>query len=113
MTQSQFVKYRFKATVSRNHIAWQFGLQIWAYVGSTTVGLLPFTACRRGNRKDMVIATKVRWFMSGMVPNPKQPNAHGLSRKHILDSVEGSLKRLQTDYIDLYQVLQKSKSFTH
>ena len=39
-----------------------------------------------------------------MVPDPKKSNAHGLSRKHILDAVEGSLKRLQNDYIDLYQV---------
>jgi len=50
------------------------------------------------NRDDFVIATKVRFqFGSG-------PNDNGLSRKHILAAVEGSLKRLQTDYIDLYQV---------
>lgn len=47
-------------------------------------------------RHDLVIATKVR-FGSGL-------NKRGLSRKHILDSVEGSLRRLQTDYLDLYQL---------
>jgi aryl-alcohol dehydrogenase-like predicted oxidoreductase len=47
-------------------------------------------------RQEVVIATKVR-FGSGL-------NQRGLSRKHILNSVEGSLKRLRTDYIDLYQV---------
>jgi aryl-alcohol dehydrogenase-like predicted oxidoreductase len=45
------------------------------------------------NRHDFVIATKVR-FGSGL-------NRRGLGRKHILDAVEGSLRRLKTDYIDL------------
>jgi aryl-alcohol dehydrogenase-like predicted oxidoreductase len=49
-------------------------------------------------RDDLVIATKVRFPMGG------GPNDLGLSRKHILSSVESSLRRLQTDYIDLYQV---------
>ena len=60
---------------------------------------------RRGNRKDMIIGTKVRLYKEDIFnPDPKQPNSHGLSRKHILEAVEWSLKRLQTDYIDLYQV---------
>jgi aryl-alcohol dehydrogenase-like predicted oxidoreductase len=49
-------------------------------------------------RDDFVIATKVRF------PMGKGPNDYGLSRKHILSAVEASLKRLQTDFIDLYQV---------
>lgn len=49
-------------------------------------------------RADVIIATKVRFGMSEDV------NAVGLSRKHILDGVDASLKRLGTDYIDLYQV---------
>ncbi len=53
---------------------------------------------RRQQRDDLVIATKVRF------PMGTGPNDLGLSRKHILSSVEASLKRLQTDYIDLYQV---------
>ncbi len=48
-------------------------------------------------RKDLVIATKLYWPMSD------NPNDKGLSRKHIVDSVHGSLQRLRSDYIDLYQ----------
>ncbi|MCL6633856.1 MAG: aldo/keto reductase [Alicyclobacillus herbarius] len=49
-------------------------------------------------RSDYVIATKVRFSMG------KAANDVGLSRKHIFDAVEASLRRLKTDYIDLYQV---------
>jgi aryl-alcohol dehydrogenase-like predicted oxidoreductase len=49
-------------------------------------------------RDDFVIATKVRF------PMGDGPNDYGLSRKHIMSAVDESLRRLQTDYIDLYQV---------
>ena len=49
-------------------------------------------------RKDVVIATK---FYSEMGPGP---NDRGASRGHIVDSVQSSLERLQTDHIDLYQI---------
>jgi aryl-alcohol dehydrogenase-like predicted oxidoreductase len=49
-------------------------------------------------REDVVIATKVFGEMG------KGPNDRGASRGHIMDSVKGSLKRLQTDHIDLYQI---------
>jgi aryl-alcohol dehydrogenase-like predicted oxidoreductase len=49
-------------------------------------------------RDDLVIATKVRF------PMGEGPNEVGLSRKHILSGVEASLRRLGTDYLDLYQV---------
>jgi aryl-alcohol dehydrogenase-like predicted oxidoreductase len=49
-------------------------------------------------RKDVVIATKVFGEMS------PTPNDRGASRGHIMDSVHGSLERLQTDHIDLYQI---------
>ena len=52
----------------------------------------------KGKRDRVVLATKVRGRMSD------NPNEVGLSRKHIYDQVNGSLKRLQTDYIDLYQI---------
>jgi len=49
-------------------------------------------------RKEAVVATKVRGRMG------KGPNDVGLSRQHILESCDASLKRLGTDHIDLYQV---------
>ena len=49
-------------------------------------------------RDEVIIATKVYQPMS------KDPNDRGLSRKHIMDSIDRSLKRLDTDYIDLYQI---------
>ena len=49
-------------------------------------------------RQDLVLATKVRGEMGS------GPNDQGLSRVHIMNAVEDSLNRLQTDYIDLYQV---------
>lgn len=50
---------------------------------------------RSGKREQVVIATKVG--------KPMGPDKKGLSRKYITQAVEDSLKRLQTDYIDLYQ----------
>jgi aryl-alcohol dehydrogenase-like predicted oxidoreductase len=50
------------------------------------------------NRDELVIATKVRGKMG------EGPNDAGLSRKHIMQQVELSLKRLKTDFIDLYQI---------
>jgi len=49
----------------------------------------------RGNRAGIVIATKVGWETAA--------RGKGLSRAHILQEVDASLGRLQTDYIDLYQ----------
>jgi len=51
----------------------------------------------RGNRSQMIIATKVRGQMG------PGPNDQGLSRKHIFDACDASLRRLQSDTIDLYQ----------
>jgi len=51
-----------------------------------------------GRRHDVVIATKCSGAMSS------KPWDRGASRKHILDAVEGSLRRLRTDYVDLYQI---------
>lgn len=49
-------------------------------------------------REGLEIFTKVFW-----PTGPGGHNDHGLSRKHILESIDGSLRRLGTDYVDLYQ----------
>jgi 1-deoxyxylulose-5-phosphate synthase len=51
-----------------------------------------------GRRNDYIIATKCFWPMG-----PKPWN-QGMSRKHILDAIDASLRRLRTDYVDLYQL---------
>lgn len=55
-------------------------------------------ALANGRRQNIVLATKVHFPMSD------DPNDRGNSRRHILQSVEQSLQRLQTDWIDLYQI---------
>ncbi len=52
----------------------------------------------KGNRDKVLLATKVAGTMG------EGPNQHGVSRKHIMEQVEISLRKLQTDYLDLYQI---------
>ena len=51
-----------------------------------------------GKRHDFVVATKCYGVMS------HRPWDRGTSRKHVLDAIDGSLRRLRTDYVDLYQL---------
>lgn len=66
-------------------------------VGSTEV-IVGNWLKQRGARDRIVLATKCRGAMG------PGPNDEGLSREHIISACEASLKRLQTDHIDLYQV---------
>ncbi len=54
---------------------------------------------RNGKRQQIVLATKVHGTM-----DDDDPNAFGNCRRHIIEQCEASLRRLQTDYIDLYQI---------
>ena len=56
-------------------------------------------------RQSLEIFTKVYW-----PTGPGGANDSGLSRKHILESIDGSLERLQTDYVDLYQAHRYDRS---
>ena len=65
---------------------------------NTAAELVLGKALEGQRRESLEIFTKV-YFPTG----PMGPNDTGLSRKHIMDSINGSLKRLGTDYVDLYQ----------
>jgi aryl-alcohol dehydrogenase-like predicted oxidoreductase len=70
---------------------------VWApgHAGGESEAIIGKWLKRSGRRNDVIIATKVGMEMA--------PDKKGLSRAHIMRSVEDSLGRLQTDYIDLYQ----------
>jgi aryl-alcohol dehydrogenase-like predicted oxidoreductase len=58
-------------------------------------------AALKGERRESLeVFTKVYWPVG---PDPKGKNDTGLSRKHILEGIDGSLRRLQMDHVDLYQ----------
>ena len=65
------------------------------HVGGESETIIGKWLKRSGNRDNVVVMTKVGWEMG--------PEQKGLSRAHILRSAEDSLRRLQTDRIDLYQ----------
>ncbi|MFJ6327242.1 MULTISPECIES: aldo/keto reductase [unclassified Rhizobium] len=68
-----------------------------AYTGGTSEAWLGEFIAERGVRDDAVITTKFTMNLTA-----QSPNAAGNGRKNILRAVEGSLKRLNTDHIDLY-----------
>src|SRR5499433_1382595 len=67
-----------------------------AYAGTRAEAVLG-RALAGERREGLEIFTKVFW------PTGPGRNDRGLGRKHIMESINGSLKRLQTDYVDLYQ----------
>jgi aryl-alcohol dehydrogenase-like predicted oxidoreductase len=77
-----------------------------SYVGKTEEILGRWLASRN-NREKVILATKVHGRMW------EGPDGAGLGRAHILKAVEASLKRLQTDFIDLYQTHQLDPDTPH
>jgi aryl-alcohol dehydrogenase-like predicted oxidoreductase len=67
-----------------------------AYAGTRAEEVLG-RALKGQRREGLEIFSKVYW------PTGQGPNDRGLSRKHITESIDGTLRRLQTDYVDLYQ----------
>ena len=82
--------------------AWEAGINFFdtanVYSGGTSEEILGTVLKELAPRDELVIATKVHGEMR------KGPNGHGLSRKAILAEIDNSLQRLQTDYVDLYQI---------
>ncbi len=77
---------------------------VYAYGQSETILGQALKDCGAA-RDKVIVATKVRSSMSEAASTGTgDPNNVGLSRQHILASIEQSLRRLKTDYIDLYQV---------
>ncbi|PJJ48074.1 aldo/keto reductase [Hymenobacter chitinivorans] len=73
------------------------GYSVWVpgHVGGESETIIGQWLKQRGRRDDVIIATKVGWEVNA--------ENKGLAKDYILRAVEGSLQRLQTDYIDLYQ----------
>ncbi len=69
------------------------------YSAGTSEEFLGRAIKKYARRDEIVIATKVHGEM-----RPHDPNGKGLSRKHIFGEIDASLKRLGTDYVDLYQI---------
>lgn len=66
------------------------------HVGGESEEIIGRWMQQRGNRDALILATKV------YQPMGEQPNDRGLSRKHVLEALDASLRRLRTDYLDLY-----------
>lgn len=89
------------AAISCVHAALDVGITTFdtADVYANTLAETVLAEALAGQRRESLeIFTKV-YFPTG----PKGPNDVGLSRKHIMESIEGSLRRLGTEYVDLYQ----------
>lgn len=69
-----------------------------AYAGNESERIIGDVLGQDGKRENVILATK------GFVPQGKDINAGGASRRHILKACDDSLKRLKTDWIDLYQL---------
>ncbi len=67
-------------------------------VGATETIIGNWFSAHPGRRHETILATKCNGKMGS------SPNDQGLSRRHIMDAIDASLKRLKTDFIDLYQV---------
>jgi aryl-alcohol dehydrogenase-like predicted oxidoreductase len=82
--------------------ALELGITFWdtanVYQAGTSEELVGRAIKRYSRREDIVLATKVFGRMH------EGPGGHGLSRKAILEQIDASLTRLDTDYVDLYQI---------
>ena len=82
------------------HLAWDAGVNFFDTANSYADGESEILLGKalKGRRRDAVIATK---FFNPMGPGP---NDSGMSRVHIMQAIDDSLKRLQMDYVDIYYI---------
>jgi aryl-alcohol dehydrogenase-like predicted oxidoreductase len=80
----------------------ELGITFWdtanVYGGGTSEEIVGRAIREYSTREEVVLATKIYW------PMTQHPGGGGLSRKAILEQVDGSLRRLGTDYVDLMQI---------
>jgi aryl-alcohol dehydrogenase (NADP+) len=82
--------------------AWEAGINFFdtanVYSGGTSEEIVGTVLKELAPRDEIVLATKVNGEMR------KGPNGHGQSRKAVMAEIDNSLRRLKTDYVDLYQI---------
>jgi len=88
-----------KKAVSLLHAAFDHGINYFDNADIYADGkaeIIMGQAIKKLTRTELVLSSKVFW------PTSPGPNARGLSRKHVMESVHASLKRMDVDYLDLY-----------
>jgi aryl-alcohol dehydrogenase-like predicted oxidoreductase len=84
--------------------AWDEGINYFdtadSYGGGVSETIIGAWLKERKLRDQLILSTKVGYAVAG------GPNEQGLSRRHLMQAVDGSLRRLQTDYIDLYVTME-------
>src|SRR5437899_1677588 len=84
--------------------AWDAGINYFdtadSYGGGVSETIIGAWLKERKMRDRLVLSTKVFYAI------PEGPNDRSLSRRHIMEAVDGSLRRLQTDYLDLYVIME-------
>jgi len=84
--------------------AWEAGINYFdtadSYGGGISESIVGEWVKQRKVRQQLVLSTKVGYALA------EGPNDQGLSRQHLTRAIEGSLRRLQTDYIDLYVTME-------
>ena len=90
-----------------NH-AWESGINYFdtadSYGGGVSERIIGEWLKERKLRDKLVLSTKVFYAIA------EGPNDRSLSRRHITQAIEGSLRRLQTDYVDLYVIMEPDPS---
>src|SRR5881398_1865092 len=88
--------------------AWDAGINYFdtadSYGGGLSETIIGAWLKERGVRDRLVLSTKVFYAIA------EGPNDRSLSRRHIMQAVDGSLRRLQTDYLDLYVIMEPDPS---